>query len=705
MQNSYGASGASSRPVRRHRSRLLVAAGVLALGTASLTFPTSVGASVGSASNEADTAMGVAAARTTYGIDGTGVSVGVVADGVDGLVASQTAGDLGTVTVLPALDGTGDQGTMMLEAIHDLAPGAALTFATSGADETAMAASIGALVVAGVDIIVDGGSFASEPSLRIGGVGSPVAQAVAAASAVGVITVTPVGDDLGVWQGDIDASALPDPAPLAGANLHDFDPGGGDDIAVPITQANATITLEWADPWATSANDYDVYLMDSTGTTILDASTAVQDGAGGNDFPIEVISGTYPAGSLILIDKFSGADRFLRLTVEGGITEFATSGEIGGHGTTADFSVAAASAASGTLFTGAATTIASSNIGPRRAYFDSLNAPITPGNFSSTGGILLQQPDVTAGSEITTSLGTFSGTPAAAADLAGILALVREAAPASTTGQIQTAVTSATVDIMTAGVDASSGFGIPIVSDVLEALGVSVPPNAVDDNIAVAEDAPATAVAVLANDTDPDSTLTVTSNTQPAHGAVTCSTTSCSYTPAANYHGPDSFTYTITGDGETDTATVDVAVSSVNDAPVAVADSVSTATGTAATFDPRTNDTDVDGDSLNIVSPSDPARGSVTCSATSCTYTPDPGTSGTDTFTYRVSDGTATSATVTVTVTVGAQAVTTTTTRVSANPSALPRTGSNTPFGPVGMLFFLGGLALLASSSRRLRRA
>lgn len=54
-------------------------------------------------------------ARTVFGIDGTGVKIGVIADGVAHLADSQAAGELGPVTVLPGQAGTGDEGTAMLE--------------------------------------------------------------------------------------------------------------------------------------------------------------------------------------------------------------------------------------------------------------------------------------------------------------------------------------------------------------------------------------------------------------------------------------------------------------------------------------------------------------------------------------------------------------------------------------------------------------
>src|SRR5437773_1987809 len=70
----------------------------------------------------------------------------------------------------------------------------------------------------------------------------------------------------------------------------------------------------------------------------------------------------------------------------------------------------------------------------------------------------------------------------------------------------------------------------------------------------------------------PDSgeTLAVTATTQGAHGSVTFTATSVSYTPAANYNGADSFTYTIgDGNGGTATATVNVTVTSVDRKSVA----------------------------------------------------------------------------------------------------------------------------------------
>ena len=96
-------------------------------------------------------------------------------------------------------------------------------------------------------------------------------------------------------------------------------------------------------------------------------------------------------------------------------------------------------------------------------------------------------------------------------------------------------------------------------------------PVANNDSTIVNEDSGANSVNVLANDSiapDAGETLAITGVTPAAHGTVTFTGTAVSYTPVANYFGPDSFAYTICdGNGGTALATVNVAVNNVNDTP------------------------------------------------------------------------------------------------------------------------------------------
>ena len=129
-------------------------------------------------------------------------------------------------------------------------------------------------------------------------------------------------------------------------------------------------------------------------------------------------------------------------------------------------------------------------------------------------------------------------------------------------------------------------------------------------------------------------TLTVTSVTQGAHGTVTTNGTTTTYSPAADYNGPDSFTYTITDDGttngvadpKTSTATVNLTVTEVNDSPTADNDSASVAEDGSVNLDPRTNDRRGPANESARPSPSPSVsqgvHGTVSFTATGVTYTP-----------------------------------------------------------------------------------
>ncbi|MFN5538738.1 MAG: Ig-like domain-containing protein, partial [Candidatus Melainabacteria bacterium] len=165
---------------------------------------------------------------------------------------------------------------------------------------------------------------------------------------------------------------------------------------------------------------------------------------------------------------------------------------------------------------------------------------------------------------------------------------------------------------------------------------------------------------VLDNDTDPNKNpLTVTTFTAASHGKLTLNPdNSILYTPDANYHGADQFTYTITdGLGKFDTATVFVGVNSINDIPVAVDDLYTTKEDTAliiaAASGILANDTDLDLDTLIVASYKQPSHGSVLVGNDgSLAYNPNKDFYGVDTFTYTVSDGNGGTANAIVTINV-----------------------------------------------------
>ncbi|MCW2922761.1 MAG: hypothetical protein JWM98_165 [Thermoleophilia bacterium] len=194
-------------------------------------------------------------------------------------------------------------------------------------------------------------------------------------------------------------------------------------------------------------------------------------------------------------------------------------------------------------------------------------------------------------------------------------------------------------------VEATKAVAVSAVDDV---------PVAVADSATVLEDAVATAIDVLANDTDVDGgPKVVTSVTQPAAGAVVIAGGGAGVTfqPNTNVCGAQSFTYTLAPGGST--VTVSVTVTCVDDAPVAVADSTTVLEDAAATaVDVLANDTDVDLGSRSIASVTQPTHGTavITGGGTGLTFQPEADSCGSDSFTYTLAPGTST-ATVTANVT------------------------------------------------------
>ena len=404
-------------------------------------------------------------ARSTYPVDGTGVKVGVLSDSVDYLATVQASGDLPpSVTVLEDAPGNSGEGTAMLEIIHDMAPGAQLYFATAYSSQADFAQNILDLRTAGCAVIVDDVGYFREPAFQDG----IIAQAVEDVVADGAVYFSSAGNSgnkndgtSGVWEGDFSPTTLPSPivgSAASGAQAHNF--GGGKNYN-SLTSDALIMTLQWADPWGNSTNDYDLYLLDSSRSTILDYSIEYQGGIG-ND-PYEAIY-YGDSGETLVVVKDSGENRYIRLNTHRGKLQTSTSGQIYGHSAAeAAFSVAAVSAYNRVIpFTTGNKVETFSSDGLRRIFFEEDGTPITPGNFSSTGGEVRNKPDITAADGVacaTPNFNPFYGTSAAAPHAAGIAALIIENGLTSP-DNIRLAMTSSTWDIETSGYDRDSGFGI-----------------------------------------------------------------------------------------------------------------------------------------------------------------------------------------------------------------------------------------------------
>lgn len=169
-------------------------------------------------------------------------------------------------------------------------------------------------------------------------------------------------------------------------------------------------------------------------------------------------------------------------------------------------------------------------------------------------------------------------------------------------------------------------------------------PIAVNDAATTNENT-AVAIPVLANDSDVDSPLdpsSITIGTTVKNGTISINTTTgiVTYTPAKDYVGNDSFTYTIKDSGGlvSNVATVSISVVNVNRAPVAVDDDVELTSVAPVSIDVLNNDYDPDGDEISIVSVTNPSKGSVKIENGEVIFTPEGTLAFTTTFSYTIRD-------------------------------------------------------------------
>ena len=188
------------------------------------------------------------------------------------------------------------------------------------------------------------------------------------------------------------------------------------------------------------------------------------------------------------------------------------------------------------------------------------------------------------------------------------------------------------------------------------------PPMAEADEFATDEDAPL-AGNVLTNDSDPDGdTLRVEPATLTTGGGASVELLedgSFTYTPAENFHGSDSFDYTLLDPSdESDTGAVTITVNAVNDGPSAfdddfVIDEDAVLFGDVFSNNGNGVDTDIDGDALTVQANTfvTSAGATVVLNADGTfEYTPEVNFNGIDSFEYTLLDGQGGSGTATVTI-------------------------------------------------------
>ena len=273
----------------------------------------------GSIETEGDAVLKSDELRTALGVDGTGVTIGVISDGVAGLATSQGLGDLPTVDTStcnvvaesPTAPASGAEGTAMLEIIHDIAPGAALMFGHFGFNYNGTDLDFNDAVdclAANADIVVDdigffavgpydGTSFVSQnTAAALNGPGPITGYFTAVGNMAQAHYQNPyVASSTTLLGSDIDPLLPPDDTWV----LHEFDatggpkgtkhagvvdaPADGNRLILP-PEGSLIIFVLWDDPWGSSLNDYDLFIGDGSDLYVCGGDF---QGPGPNSFPAE----------------------------------------------------------------------------------------------------------------------------------------------------------------------------------------------------------------------------------------------------------------------------------------------------------------------------------------------------------------------------------------------------------------------------------
>jgi subtilisin family serine protease/subtilisin-like proprotein convertase family protein len=391
----------------------------------------------------------------------------------------------------------------MLEIVHDLAPGAALGFATVDPTQDTFAENIRALrFTAHCNIIVDDVIYFAEAVFQDG----IVAQAVNDVTADGAIYLSSAGNEGNAldgssanYEGDFVSSGV-HIGKFAGF-AHDFDPGPGVQAFEPVTDDSFGLPalLTWADAQGKAKDDYDLYELDADGNVLAFS----QDVQNGTQDPFEGFFLEPGTGLRLAVVKFSGAARYFKLMAfrgrfansDDGLVAQVRPGTTWGHSAAVNaFSVAAAPAhkplpfdlepgdppnPSGPFpnpFTKAQKPERFTSDGPRRVFFNADGSAITPGNFTATGGAVRAKPDITAADGVRTSVAGFDpffGTSAAAPHAAAVAALVLSGNPGETAAQVRAAFNATALDLTPPGRDNRTGVGIVRADLVLANTGAT----------------------------------------------------------------------------------------------------------------------------------------------------------------------------------------------------------------------------------------
>ena len=468
--------------------------------------------------SEGDTQLNADQVRDDFGLTGSGVEVGALSDSFshDGFAATNAFGDVASgdlpgatnpcgledpVRVLNDFDIDGhDEGRAMLQIVHDLAPGAALAFATgSFSSSLGFANNIRALRNSGADVIVDDLTYLDEPFFQDG----PVSVAVNDVTADGAAYFTNASNfniadgssDIGSWEAPAfrDAGGCPVAITEPNADCMDFDSTGeGVDNTYGIAVApgaRVSIDLQWAQPWNGVDTDLDLYLVSADGSTVLAES---EIGNLTTQRPFEFVSTRNSSATNLSVNlvvaRFTGAGggdhatprlKFTAIQPTSGVTptEYVASDgtDVVGPAIFGHNGAASAMSVAAVPFLDSSVVESYSSRGPVTLYFGPVLSA-TPA--APIGPAVVEKPDIAATdcnvttffAQLVGSDWRFCGTSAASPHAAAVAALMLDGKPSATFGQIREAMTSTAVPVGTFGSPAA-GAGLLDAAAATTALG------------------------------------------------------------------------------------------------------------------------------------------------------------------------------------------------------------------------------------------
>jgi hypothetical protein len=406
----------------------------------------------GSVTTEGDAIHKTADVRTKYSQAGSGIKVGIISDGVDTRASAQASGDLPAdgagLTVLRNAVG-GDEGTAMLEIVHDMVPSSELYFHDCGTNTVAFNSAIDALVTAGCNVVCDDISWITEPFFEDGSVASHVASVLSGNNIVYVSSAGNRGSSH--YQGDY--------YPISSTTQHDF--SGGTSIYYylyihMVTGSGVRVVLQWNDQFGSSGNDYNLLLENYSTGQLVGYSLNTQDG---NDDPLEWISytATSTGDYAIIVIKNSGIAKTLEVYIypSGSTTVY-------GNNITPVDAIFGHPAVTGAIAVGAVRVTTPSTIesfssqGPCTVTYPSSESRAKPDLVGTDGGL------ITGAGSFGSYDGTnwrFSGTSASAPHVAAVVAQLWAQLPSETGNQIRDMVKATAFDLGATGFDNVYGSG------------------------------------------------------------------------------------------------------------------------------------------------------------------------------------------------------------------------------------------------------